>query len=143
MGTGLDEKTIYLHVVIGLYHVVYSILMKIIEQKYRLHFIICVAILSQVLWQSLVLIVHSVLFCLVSGMLLAGVGKNAYTPYILWIVGEKDREHVSELGWYTLILAYLEEITLDLLKPWKQISGTIAKKATNQGKLSGSFLPLC
>ena len=63
------------------------------------------------------LIVHSVLFCLVSGMLLAGVGKNAYTPYILWIVGEKDREHVSELGWYTLILAYLEEITLDLLKP--------------------------
>lgn len=64
-------------------------------------------------------------------MLLAGVGKNPYTPYILWIVGEKDREQVSELGWYTLILAYLEEITLDLLKPWKQISGTIAKKATN------------
>lgn len=50
-------------------------------------------------------------------MLLAGVGKNPYTPYILWIVGEKDREQVSELGWYTLILAYLEEITLDLLKP--------------------------
>lgn len=34
MGTGLDEKRIYLHVVIGLYHFVYSVLMKIIEQTY-------------------------------------------------------------------------------------------------------------
>lgn len=34
MGTGLDEKRICLHVVMGLYHFVYSVLMKIIEQNY-------------------------------------------------------------------------------------------------------------
>lgn len=48
MGAGLDEKRIDLHIVVGLYRFVYSILMKIIEQNYKLHFIICVAVLSPV-----------------------------------------------------------------------------------------------
>lgn len=78
-------------------------------------------------------------------MLLVGVGKSVYTPYILWIIGEKEkeREQESELCLYALILAYLEEICPDLLKPRKQISGAIAKKATNQRVLSGSFLASC
>lgn len=111
-------------------------LMKIIEQNYKLHFIICVAILSQLVWQSLVLIIPSVLFSFRN--VIGWSREECLCPQILWIVRKRkrQREQASELCLYTLILAYLEEICLDLLKPPK---ANIRDRSKESHKPEGAF----